>query len=81
MDDAVRVVPIKHIVHRPPLEVFIGCDCRVKWSDNRHYDAVVLCVLGDAALMAKAENDWTVQESGDHREEQPNKHHEKQASE
>ena len=41
-DDTVGVVPVKRIIHPSPLEVCVGCDCRVKWSDNRQYSATVL---------------------------------------
>ena len=41
IEDTVGIVPMKRIVHPSQLDVVIGCDCRVKWSDNKEYDAVV----------------------------------------
>ena len=42
VDHTVGILPLKRTVHPPQTDVVVGCDCRVKWSGNRQYDAVVL---------------------------------------
>ena len=42
VDQTVCVISLKRIIYPPPLEVVVGCVCRVKWSDNKQYEATVL---------------------------------------